>query len=61
MNDVSKTLSIMAAEGGEELSGNGELEESSGSLIKVYEFHNKPACAYSQVLFGSGLICRRFE
>nr|XP_019940465.1 PREDICTED: pre-mRNA-processing factor 39-like [Paralichthys olivaceus] len=28
MDDVSETLFIMAAEGGEELSGNGELEES---------------------------------
>ncbi|XP_034453760.1 pre-mRNA-processing factor 39 [Hippoglossus hippoglossus] len=28
MDDVSKTFFIMAAEGGEELSGNGELEES---------------------------------
>ena len=30
MDDVSKTFFIMAAEGGEELSGNGELEESPG-------------------------------
>ncbi|XP_032384131.1 pre-mRNA-processing factor 39 isoform X1 [Etheostoma spectabile] len=29
MNDVIKTFSIMAAEGCEEMSGNGELEESS--------------------------------
>lgn len=35
MDDVSERFSIMAAEGCEEMSGNGELEESSGSLINV--------------------------
>lgn len=32
MNDVIDTFSIMAAEGCEEMSGNGELEESSGNI-----------------------------
>lgn len=37
-NDVSATLSNMAAEGCEEMSGNGELEDSSGSFIFVHTF-----------------------
>lgn len=38
INDVSATDFIMAAEGCEEMSGNGELEESPGCLINVKEF-----------------------
>lgn len=38
-NDVSATLSNMAAEGCEGMSGNGELEDSSGSFIFVHTFH----------------------
>lgn len=34
IGDVSETFTIMAAEGSEEMSGNGELEEPSGSLKK---------------------------
>lgn len=40
--DVSATLSNMAAEGCEEMSGNGELEDSSGSFIFVHAF---PVCS----------------
>ena len=42
VNDVSETLfPIMAAEGCDELSGNGELEESSGSFnnLNKYTMH----------------------
>lgn len=42
MDDVSETVSIMAAEGCEEMSGNGELEESSGSFIAVARFAKTP-------------------
>lgn len=35
VDDVDETFTIMAAEGCEEMSGNGELEESSGSLMET--------------------------
>ena len=60
MDDVNATDSIMAAEGCEEMSGNGELEESSGSFIYVNEF-TILSVAFSQVSFNFSFICRDFK
>lgn len=60
MDDVNATVSIMAAEGCEEMSGNGELEESSGSFIYVNEFIIR-SFAFAQISLNFSFICREFE
>lgn len=50
----------MAAEGCEDMSGNGELEESAGSLMIRNEFSIK-RFVFLQMLYGPCLISRHFE
>lgn len=57
VNDVSETFPIMAAEGCEEMSGNGELEESSGSESSIYECAMRRFLV-SQIFMSIGFICK---